>query len=660
MDLYNPHSLLDEAVEVDSSVEGETSPLQNGAVPLSTLMQATPACPDDLDLEKIVVTGVLFIVAFFVLAPRSPKRLKRRVDSKERIHPGSPAPNHFHKNVSPLTCNNTATLCTSTMLHAMEDEEEETEEEKFVQNYPTIRTSPYRRLVLPPECKRVSVDTRILQQQKESLQPQKVQEELDEDHPIKRLRVYVENFLDLIRSILSYEYWNAAMTLIRWLRMCIRIRKRQQGEPEDEDDDDDDASQATGRASLDPTNSPFHSPRAGNDPVSPIQEEKKDMNDVPYDQQQKSEGSVCHVPLNDVGESDVGEKPVPPPSFPRLGSQKKSGIIKRKDALESYRGGSSSQGAAIGQTAPLSPKVPPPAPFNSHITLDVAEDAPERELSLRAAVHSRTESEHSMSYFDAAHSKDVIKKMAVAVPVPDRNGYILGDEFLPNSRHTPLLVFVNSRAGPQQGHLLITQLRRLLNPIQVWDLANGGPEKILESFLVLTRLRILVCGGDGTVSWIICALEKMQLERFPPISILPLGTGNDLARIHGWGGGYTNESLIVILEQIAEAYISLLDRWEMTVENKKGKVREAKAFTNYLGVGVDAQAALQVHMVSFMLLSCRGWRHFSLSHVCVVMFIIRKLRESMPKFFFSRFVNKAWYALFGAEDAIKVRTCVGM
>lgn len=25
----------------------------------------------------------------------------------------------------------------------------------------------------------------------------------------------------------------------------------------------------------------------------------------------------------------------------------------------------------------------------------------------------------------------------------------------------------------------------------------------------------------------------------------------------------------------------------------------------------------------------------------------------MPKFFFSRFVNKAWYALFGAEDAIK-------
>jgi diacylglycerol kinase (ATP) len=221
-------------------------------------------------------------------------------------------------------------------------------------------------------------------------------------------------------------------------------------------------------------------------------------------------------------------------------------------------------------------------------------DAPE----LLPAHHSRNESEHSMSYFDAAHSRDVLKKMSVAVPVPDRNGYILGDEFLPNSRHTPLLVFVNSRSGPQQGQLLITQLRRLLNPIQVWDLADGGPEKILESFSTFTRLRILVCGGDGTVSWIISALEKMKLERWPPIAILPLGTGNDLARIHGWGGGYTNESLITILEQISEAYISLLDRWELTVENKKGKVKESKAFTNYVGVGVDAQAALQVHMVS--------------------------------------------------------------
>jgi len=234
-----------------------------------------------------------------------------------------------------------------------------------------------------------------------------------------------------------------------------------------------------------------------------------------------------------------------------------------------------------------------------------------------------------MGFFEAAHSTDALKKLKREFGgIPDKNGYIVGDEFL-NSKDTPLLVFVNARSGPQQGHVLMTQLRRLLNPIQVWDLANGGPEKVLESFSAMSKFRILVCGGDGTVSWIIGALEKMAFERWPPIAILPLGTGNDLARIHGWGGGYNNESLIMILEQIAQSYVSLLDRWEMTtvVKNKKNKekVQTVKSFTNYLGVGADAHAALQFHL----------------------------LRKSKPNLFFSRVTNKAWYAVFGTEEAIK-------
>eukprot|EP00557_Chaetoceros_sp_GSL56_P012366 CAMPEP_0176479938 /NCGR_PEP_ID=MMETSP0200_2-20121128/2013_1 /TAXON_ID=947934 /ORGANISM="Chaetoceros sp., Strain GSL56" /LENGTH=957 /DNA_ID=CAMNT_0017876029 /DNA_START=209 /DNA_END=3080 /DNA_ORIENTATION=+ len=237
---------------------------------------------------------------------------------------------------------------------------------------------------------------------------------------------------------------------------------------------------------------------------------------------------------------------------------------------------------------------------------------------------------HEMVYFDTATNDASIKQLERIAPLPDREGYILGDQIFEDPRDTPLLVFVNTRSGSQQGPILKTQLGRLLNPIQIWDLADGGPEKVLKSFSVFTRLRLLVCGGDGTVSWIISTLDKMKLDRWPPIAILPLGTGNDLARIHGWGAGYANESLLMILDQITESYVSLLDRWTMTIEQrKKKKAKEkkikTKPFINYMSIGMDALSALQVHT----------------------------LRENSPNMFFSRAVNKIWYALFGAEDAIK-------
>lgn len=236
-------------------------------------------------------------------------------------------------------------------------------------------------------------------------------------------------------------------------------------------------------------------------------------------------------------------------------------------------------------------------------------------------------SSEPMNFFDTATNERSLKRLGSLAPKADKEGYVLGDEYLEDTRDTPLLVFVNSRSGSQQGLILKMQLRSLLNPIQVWDLADGGPEKVLKSFSVFTRLRLLVCGGDGTVSWIISALDKMELEKWPPIAILPLGTGNDLARVHGWGSGYANESLLQILNQVQESYVSLLDRWTLAIDSKKKQKKEPekKPFTNYMSIGMDALSALQVH----------------------------NLRENSPHMFFARAVNKVWYAVFGAEDAIK-------
>lgn len=71
---------------------------------------------------------------------------------------------------------------------------------------------------------------------------------------------------------------------------------------------------------------------------------------------------------------------------------------------------------------------------------------------------------------------------------------------------------------------------------QVYNLSQGGPAEGLEKFREVPELRILVCGGDGTVGWILSVLDRIGYESKPAIGVLPLGTGNDLARALGWGG----------------------------------------------------------------------------------------------------------------------------
>lgn len=104
--------------------------------------------------------------------------------------------------------------------------------------------------------------------------------------------------------------------------------------------------------------------------------------------------------------------------------------------------------------------------------------------------------------------------------------------------------------------------------------------------------RVLVCGGDGTVAWVLDAIERENFVSPPPVAILPLGTGNDLSRVLQWGGGLSSVEgqggLAALLHDIDRAAVTMLDRWNVTItEEAVGQTqqkRQMKFMTNYLGM----------------------------------------------------------------------------
>ncbi|XP_077211419.1 diacylglycerol kinase 1-like [Tasmannia lanceolata] len=238
---------------------------------------------------------------------------------------------------------------------------------------------------------------------------------------------------------------------------------------------------------------------------------------------------------------------------------------------------------------------------------------------------------HSNGEMDIKAEEKSTPKRSVSIPRSNeyrilemKQKYELMD-LPPDAR--PLLVFINKKSGAQRGDSLRHRLNILLNPVQVFELSSAqGPEAGLFLFRTVPHFRILVCGGDGTVGWVLDVIDKQNFESPPPVAILPAGTGNDLARVLSWGGGLgaveRQGGLCTVLHHIEHAAVTILDRWKITIGNLQAKHDQRPKFmNNYLGIGCDAKVALDIH----------------------------NLREENPEKFYNQFLNKMLYAREGAK-----------
>ncbi|XP_026217777.1 diacylglycerol kinase iota isoform X1 [Anabas testudineus] len=202
---------------------------------------------------------------------------------------------------------------------------------------------------------------------------------------------------------------------------------------------------------------------------------------------------------------------------------------------------------------------------------------------------------------------------------------------LPSPLMKPILVFVNPKSGGNQGAKVLQMFMWILNPRQVFDLSQGGLREALELYRKVPNLRILACGGDGTVGWILSTLDELQMTPQPPVAVLPLGTGNDLARTLNWGGGYTDEPVSKVLCHVEDGSVVQLDRWNLLVEKTAAQPEEGtqklplNVFNNYFSLGFDAHVTLEFH----------------------------ESREANPEKFNSRFRNKMFYAGAAFSDFLQ-------
>ena len=119
---------------------------------------------------------------------------------------------------------------------------------------------------------------------------------------------------------------------------------------------------------------------------------------------------------------------------------------------------------------------------------------------------------------DGAHNRSEILMRTLAPFV----------DLIIKSDPNPLVIFINKKSGGQIGSTLLERLKPSFPSAQVCDLSQNSASDYLRLYSNCKKLRVLICGGDGTVGWIMDEMKKVNPIHNCSFGIIPLGTGNDL------------------------------------------------------------------------------------------------------------------------------------
>jgi diacylglycerol kinase (ATP) len=161
---------------------------------------------------------------------------------------------------------------------------------------------------------------------------------------------------------------------------------------------------------------------------------------------------------------------------------------------------------------------------------------------------------------------------------------------------SPLLVFVNGVSGSHMAPHLLDEFAndhsisfvRLPDDVPTWT-------QVHAHVLTDPTLRLVACGGDGTVNWVVSLLNAFygagDPEGRPPLAILPYGSGNDMSRSLGWGRVINRSAQDYFTNIRSAVRIENADVWKVEVYRTDTNDMWSLFMANYFSLGPDAETA---------------------------------------------------------------------